>query len=228
MNQNKIKKSGVIFSLFFCLLFFDVSNANAQTSSNVPWAWYVARSTGIVGFILLYLSIFLGLSIRTPFLNKIIKPIYSLNIHRWISVQALIFAAIHGFSLLFDNYFHFTLVDILIPFAMSQELESSGMDKGLLALGIISFYLMIILVVTSYTRKYIGQSLWRSIHFLNISLYFITIIHAIYLGTDLKSSGLAREIFIYANFFLSIIFASNLIWRISTSFSRRNPLSKGE
>ena len=50
---------------------------------------------------------------------------------------------------------------------------------------------MIILVATSYARKYISQKVWRTIHFLNIALYIFSIIHAFYLGTDLKTGHLA-------------------------------------
>jgi methionine sulfoxide reductase heme-binding subunit len=179
----------------------------------IPYAWYLARSSALIGFFLLYISIFLGLAVRTPLLNKIIKPAYSAKIHCWISLQALIFAAIHGISLLFDKFIAFSWKNISIPYFPLTENQAERIDVGFMALGIISFYIMLLLVATSYLRKGLSFSLWRAIHFLNVGLYVIVIIHALYLGTDLKNDGLVRNIFIYANGFLIFLFIINILTR---------------
>lgn len=174
-------------------------------ASVIPWGWYVARSSGIVAFLLLYLVIFLGLAIRTPGLKKIIQPCYSYPIHCWLSIQALLFALIHSLSLLFDNFFTFSLRDIFIPFAFQSEKLNTN-------LGIIGLYLMIIIVISSYARRFIGQKLWRIFHFLNIVLYIFVVIHAFLLGTDLKIP-LIRNIFIWLNAFLVFLMLNNLTFR---------------
>jgi methionine sulfoxide reductase heme-binding subunit len=177
-----------------------------QIKKEMPWAWYVARTGGLVGFLLLYFSMLLGLAIRTPILNKIIKPKYSCRPHCWISLQALIFAFLHGFSLLFDKYLSFGFKDILVPF-------SSKFSPLFLSLGIISFYLIIILVVSSYLRRFIPDKLWRFLHSLNVALYIFTLIHALFLGTDLKVP-LIRNVFLAMNGFLILLLVINLFFRI--------------
>lgn len=176
-------------------------------------AWYLTRSSALLGFLLLYISTFLGLSVRTPLLNKIVKPIYSFKIHCWISLQALIFAGLHGIFLLFDKFINFNLGNVFIPFYPLTEIQSKSINLGFLALGIVAFYIMIILVATSYAKKYISQAVWRSIHFLNIGLFFIVFVHALYMGTDLKS-GIVRDIFIYANAFLAWLFVMNFLSKL--------------
>jgi len=172
----------------------------------IPWDWYIIRASALVGFLLLYISVFTGTVSGLPGIRKYFLRLGSLNFHCWISFQALLFVLIHGIALLFDKLIPFSLADILIPFHSSYE-------PLLVALGTISLYLMIILVATSYARKYISQKIWRSIHFLNIFLYIFSIIHALYLGTDLKS-GLLREIFIWANGILILLLIFNIIYRI--------------
>lgn len=189
---------------------------------DVPYAWYLARSSALVGFFLLYLSIFLGLAIQIPLLNRIIKPFYSLKIHCWISFQALIFAAVHGVSLLFDQFISFNWKNILIPFYPLTEIQAQQIDVGFLALGIVGFYIMLLLVASSYLRKGLSTSLWRAVHFLNVGLYIIVIIHSLYLGTDLKNPGVARDIFIYANGFLIVLFIINIIIRLVKSRNGNN------
>lgn len=178
-----------------------------------PWAWYASRAAGLVAFALLYVSIFLGLTLRVPLLRKIFKPIYSMNIHCWISLQATILALIHGGVLVFDKFFNFSLADLFVPFASSYE-------PLLLPLGILAFYLMIMLVVTSYARKHISQKLWRITHFSNIVLYIIVLFHAAGLGTDLKNPT-NFHIFLYANAFLVFLMLINMQLRIAERIRMR-------
>lgn len=184
-----------------------------ENSIAIPWDWYIVRASALVGFLLLYVSVFAGTVSCLPGIRKYFLRLRSLNFHCWISFQALLFSLIHGVSLLFHKFIPFNLADILIPFHASYE-------PLLVALGTISLYLMIILVATSYARKYISQKIWRTIHFLNIALYIFSIIHALYLGTDLKSGSL-REIFIWANGFLILLLFTNLIYRIWSKIKSR-------
>jgi predicted ferric reductase len=191
--------------------------------SIVPWGWYFARAGGLVAFALLYFSILLGLAIRWPRLRKILQPIYSCEIHCWISFQALIFAFLHAVSLLFDNYFSFSLKDIFIPWAFKSDLLS----PALIAAGIIGFYLLVALVITSYLKKYIGQNMWRIVHFLNLWLYFFVLFHAISLGTDLKQ-GFLRQIFLALNGLLIILLLYSLISRLVKSFQCKTEVKSNE
>ncbi len=185
----------------------------------VPWGWYLTRASALIGFFLLYLSIFFGIAIRNPLLRKIISPIYSLDIHGWISVQALLFALLHGVSLLFDKFLAFNLANIFVPFfPLSESATKVGVEPIYLAMGIISLYLMLILIVSSYLRKFINFRVWRLIHFFNLVLWIFVILHALQLGTDMKNV-IVRNIFIYANVFLMLLFVVNLIYR-SFSFIR--------
>ncbi|HAT73836.1 MAG: hypothetical protein US30_C0004G0063 [Candidatus Moranbacteria bacterium GW2011_GWF2_36_839] len=187
----------------------------------VPWGWYLTRASALIGFFLLYLSIFFGIAIRNPLLRKIISPIYSLDIHGWISVQALLFALLHGVSLLFDKFLAFNLANIFVPFfPLSESATKVGVEPIYLAMGIISLYLMLILIVSSYLRKFINFRVWRLIHFFNLVLWIFVILHALQLGTDMKNL-IVRNIFIYANAFLMLLFVVNIISRIFNSIKQR-------
>jgi predicted ferric reductase len=179
----------------------------------IPWDWYIVRASALIGFLLLYISVFVGTISCLPGIGKYFLRLRSLNFHCWISLQALIFALIHGISLLFHKFIPFGWKDVFIPF-------HSNFEPLLVGLGTVGFYLMIILVATSYIRKYISAKLWRAIHFLNIGLYIVVIIHAFYLGTDLKS-GLLRQVFIWANGFLILLLIFNMIHRIWSRSKKR-------
>jgi DMSO/TMAO reductase YedYZ heme-binding membrane subunit len=190
----------------------------------VPWSWYLTRSSALLGFILLYLSIFLGISIKTPFLQKIISPAKSLSIHSRISFQALFFAFIHGLSLIFDQFIGFSLINLFIPFSsLPDSAATAGVKPIFLNFGIIGFYLMLLLVITSYLRKFINRRVWRAIHFFNILLYVFAVAHALALGTDMKVP-LVKNIFIFANIALFSLMLINIAYRIGhwASVSKKN------
>ncbi|OGI25476.1 MAG: hypothetical protein A3J76_03740 [Candidatus Moranbacteria bacterium RBG_13_45_13] len=179
----------------------------------IPWGWYVIRASALIGFLLLYVSIFIGTVSGLPGIRKYFLRLRSLNLHCWISFQALIFAFIHGIALLFHKFIPFGWKDVFIPF-------QSNFDPVLVALGTVSLYLMVILVATSYARRFISFGVWRAVHFLNIGLYVAVIVHALYLGTDLKS-GLLRQIFLWANGFLILLLIWSMIYRIWSKIKKR-------
>jgi len=155
---------------------------------DAPWAWYIVRSSGIMALLFLYLTLLLGLAIKTPLVRDIIRPIYSLGAHCWLSSQVLFFALIHALALLFDKYLALNLGDIFIPFY-------SNFHTTLMTLGILSLYLIVIIVGTSHLKHLIAWKFWRGTHYLYIVLYPAILIHSFYLGTDLKSPIL-RTIFL--------------------------------
>lgn len=176
-------------------------------SQEVPWAWYMVRSAGLVGFLLLYISVILGLMIRVPYIRKLVSGQISFQMHCWLSLLAWILALLHGSGLLFDKYLKFSFADVFVPF-------SSGYETNLVSLGIIGFYLMLLLVVTSYVKNMVANSFWRAVHFLNMGMYFILAIHALYLGSDMKIE-LVRNIFWGMQGVLVIFIILHIIARIS-------------
>jgi len=190
---------------------------NPIVKEDNPWPWYIVRVSGLVAFALLYLSIFLGLTIRIPILHKMFAPLYAMQGHCWIAFQAILFAFIHGIMLMFDTYTKFRLVDVFIMYA-------SPIEPGLVALGIAAFYLMIIVTASSYARKHISQKMWRTLHFANIFLYVFVLIHAYKLGTDMENE-VVKIIFMSANGFLILFMFFNMFVKIVQGIRRKKAIS---
>jgi len=188
----------------------NITTREAIQPAGEKWSWYLMRAGGLISFLLLYLAIFFGVAIRFPGLKKIFQPIDSLNLHTWLSVQALIFVVIHGLVLLTDEYLGFSLKDLFVPLSSTYQPE-------LVTLGVLGMYSMIAIVFTSYFRKHISQRIWRITHFLNVVLYGLAFFHAFYLGTDLKS-GLLREIFIGMNILLLGLMLVSLVLKLKSVF----------
>lgn len=193
-----------------------VSPEKAAEEKETPWAWYVSRSSGLLAFLLLYISMFLGATIRIPGLRRIWKPAYTLKIHCWVSLQALIFAFVHGTVLFFDKFLNFRLVEIFVPFA--RKTVPGVVDTNLLAMGIVGFYLMALILATSYAKEHLSHTLWRTVHSTNLALYVFVVIHSLFQGTDLKDGTVWRPIFIVANAILFALLLTSVGLRLKDAF----------
>ena len=210
------KKYQIIALSFFGLLIFHVAGAQetAAASAGVPWAWYLSRAAGFLAFALLYVSIFLGLTLRIPLLRKIFAPARASYVHCWISLQATLIVFLHAGVLVFDNFFHLTWQDLFVPFASSYQTIP-------MALGIFGFYLMVVLVATSYGKKYISRKVWRWAHSANVILYVIVLLHVFYLGIDMQNP-VVFNVFLWANAFLVFLMLTNMQLRIGDNIRMKN------
>ncbi len=158
--------------------------------------WYMARSGGIVAYVMLWLSTVWGLGLSTKVIKGWLSPALAFGLHEFLSISTLIFTAIHGLVLLGDAYIEFNLLHLLIPFIGPYEPLWTG-------LGIITFYLGLTVTASFYSRKLIGQSMWRLLHYLTFPAYLLALLHGVMVGTDSSRLGMMA---LYAGTGLSVLF----------------------
>ncbi|MET0830882.1 MAG: hypothetical protein ABWY62_00760, partial [Acidimicrobiia bacterium] len=52
------------------------------------------------------------------------------------------------------------------------------------AWGVAAFYGMVVVILSFYMRKHIGQSTWRSLHYLSFGVFLSALVHRLTAGTD--------------------------------------------
>lgn len=144
---------------------------------NPQLMWFVSRSSGIVAWVLVTLSVCWGLFVSTKAVAKASTPAWLLDLHRYLGGLAVIFTAVHLAGLVGDNYVYFGWAELFIPMA-------SDWQPGAVAFGIIGFYLLIAIEVTSLAMKRLPRRVWRWVHRSSFILYFVATYHAIAAGTD--------------------------------------------
>lgn len=149
--------------------------------------WYVARSTGIVAWSLLTLSMTWGLLLRTKLLNRRPAPRWLLDLHRFLGGLAVVFVGLHLVGLVADSYTHFGPTDLLVPFASSWR-------PAAVALGVVAFYLLAAVEVTSLLMRRLPRRWWRAVHMSSFATFVLTTLHAITAGTDIRNSALILAI----------------------------------
>ena len=145
--------------------------------------WYLSRSTGIVGLVLLILSFAWGIFLSTRALKGVYRPAWLLGTHSWLAGTALVMTALHVISLMLDSWVRFTLSDILIPGSATWEGATRTAEIGT-AIGVLSLYLVVLIQVTSYLRRRMPRSVWIGIHRLSFPVVFALLVHAGWTGTD--------------------------------------------
>ena len=137
--------------------------------------WYVSRASGIVAWLLLTATVIWGTVLADGLFKR--RAAWLLDLHRWLGGLTVVFLAAHLVSLLADSYVQFGPLDILVPFA-------SQWRPAAVALGIIAFWLVIAVAVTSLAVKRLPRRWWRGVHLASYATFWLTSIHGALAGTD--------------------------------------------
>lgn len=172
--------------------------------------WYVTRAAGLTSYILLWLSMVWGMAISTKILSPTIEGTYSYDFHEFLSLLGLGFVLLHVVVLAVDRFLPFTGWQMLIPFIDTYRPLWVG-------LGIIGFYIFLLVTVTFYMRQAIGPQAFRTIHALSLLGYLGATLHGLFAGTD---SALPITKLIYAGTFLAVIFLT-VYWLVIRRFNNR-------
>jgi predicted ferric reductase len=157
--------------------------------------WFVTRSAGLVAYLLLWLSTVWGLAVPSKVIAPVLEGGYTFDFHQFISLLTLAFALLHVLVLLVDRYMPYTLIQILVPFLSPYRSTWVG-------IGVISFYILIVVTASFYLRARIGLNSFRAIHYFSLLGYLGVTLHGLYSGTD---SSLASMQFIYISSSLVVI-----------------------
>ncbi len=142
--------------------------------------WYLARSSGIVAWVAITLSVLWGLSLSTRVLGKTAPPAWILDLHRFLGAAAVIFTGLHIAGLVGDNYLHFGWAEILVPGASVWKTTP-------VTLGVVSMYLLGAVELASLSMRKLPKSLWRWVHRSSWLLFVLVTFHGLNAGTDVHN-----------------------------------------
>lgn len=139
--------------------------------------WYVTRASGIVAWLMLTASVIWGVVLSTKAFPQHRRPAWLLDLHRWLAGLTMAFLAAHLAALVADNYTHFSVADVAVPFA-------SDWKPGAVALGVIAAWLLVAVQVTSLAMKRLPRKAWRAIHLTSYVTFWLTSLHGAFAGSD--------------------------------------------
>lgn len=142
--------------------------------------WDLTRASANVAWVVLLFAILWGVLLTTRILRGMDRPAWLLDLHKWLGVVVIVFSIIHMVTLVLDNYIDFSVWSVLIPGLSSYRTWS-------VTAGVVGFWLLVTVQLTSVFKRKLSQHTWRRIHVVSYPLYGIIAVHALTAGSDVGS-----------------------------------------
>jgi len=160
--------------------------------------WLIIRGSGIAAFALLSAATIWGLLVSTKLVGSVVKAKPLTWFHESLAIGALVATFVHVGVLSVHEFLPFTWGEILVPGLASWRPMAVG-------LGIVAFYGVTVISLSFYFRRWIGQKMWRLVHFGSFGVFLAALLHGIQAGTDTDSpimlglyAGCAVAVFVLA------------------------------
>jgi DMSO/TMAO reductase YedYZ heme-binding membrane subunit len=158
-----------------------------------------------MALILLTLTMVLGLVTTTRARARNWPGFAQQEIHRRISMIAVVFLGIHVVTSVLDTYVDISWAAVVIPF-------TSSYGRFWIGVGAIALDLMIAVFVTSLLRTRMRPGTWRALHWLAYLSWPVALAHTFGMGTD------AGELWVEAlGVVCAAAVAAALAWRVRTT-----------
>ena len=165
--------------------------------------WYATRAAGLIAYLLLWFSTVWGLAVPSKLVSPLLEQTYTYDFHQFISLLSIGFTVLHILVLMVDQYLPFSIWQILIPFIAPYRPFWVG-------IGVISFYIILLVTITFYLRSYIGMSTFRYIHTFSLVGYLGATLHGLFTGTDGGLPGM--QIIYLGSGLVVLILTAHWLW----------------
>jgi sulfoxide reductase heme-binding subunit YedZ len=177
--------------------------------------WYLTRGSGVVALLLLTATALLGSLSATRWRSERWPRFAVAELHRNLTLLALVFIATHVLTTVTDGYAPIGLRDAVVPFA--SRYRPLWLGFGALALD-----LLLALTVTSLLRRRIGYRAWRVLHWAAYGAWPLAFVHGFGSGTDARFGWL-----VVLTLACGVAVVAAITWRLVQSRSPRLQLGAG-
>lgn len=139
--------------------------------------WLIIRGSGTVAFGLLALSMVWGLLLSTKVLGRAAKAKVVTMFHESLAIAAVLATVVHVVVVYDDEYLEFTAREVLVP-------GTSDWRPVAVAMGVVALYALVVVTVSFYVRRWLGQERWRTLHHAAFGTFVAALVHGVLAGTD--------------------------------------------
>jgi methionine sulfoxide reductase heme-binding subunit len=145
-----------------------------------PYIWYTSRVSGVIALVMLTLVIVLGILISTRVGGRRVGRFEITEMHRSISLIAMIFVGIHVVTTVIDTYVNINWISAVVPMTSSYK-------RLPVAIGTVAIDFMLAVWLSSQLKERLDPRAWRAIHFSSYASFVAAAIHSYLVGTDERS-----------------------------------------
>lgn len=185
-----------------------------------PRLWYVTRAAGICGYILLALGTALGLFQSLARSLGARAGWVLVELHQFVALIAAAFVALHLVSLALDPFLPFSVTNLLLPTGESYKPLAT-------ALGVLSLYALLVVLLSSWLRRWMSYALWRGLHLTSFVVFALVTAHGLLVGTDTHQPWMKG---VYFAAMAVVIFLTGMrlvLWLTTESAPQSSPTRSG-
>lgn len=142
-----------------------------------PTFWLLTRASGMTAYLLLTFAMLAGLTVKSRALGRSVRPASVVDVHRFLSLLALGFLAVHGVTLVFDRAVSIPVEALFVPWASPYRPLWTG-------LGVVGGEIAAIVVASFSVRRLTGAKAWRLVHWTTYAAFVLATAHGLFAGTD--------------------------------------------
>ncbi len=161
--------------------------------------WDVARAGGFTAYILMMLSVAVGLALTMHWQSLKWPRLINSELHNFLALLGTIFIGIHVLAVWVDPFTRFGWAEVFLPFV-------SHYRPLWMAFGIVALYLGLAVGISTWIRPLIGYTWWRKLHILTLFAWILVTIHGITTGSDTRTWW---GVLIYGG---SVLLVGSLLW----------------
>jgi methionine sulfoxide reductase heme-binding subunit len=179
----------------------------------------VSSTSALIAFGSITLNLLLGWAIWSRKRNPLPKGVTFLKLHKFTACSAAAFIVLHIALIPLDSNSGFRWVDLLLPLWTKHQ-------PWQYTLGALSFYLIAIVVVSSYYKKRIAYKTWRKLHYISYVATPVLLIHGLFTDSTLKDKPIdfldGEKVFVEVCAFVLCVL---IIYRFSAARNENRRLS---
>jgi sulfoxide reductase heme-binding subunit YedZ len=138
--------------------------------------WVTSRAAGVTALVVSSVAVCVGLLMSTRLYKRVSGPDLRV-LHEVLSLTTIAAIVVHAVALLGDGFLRPSLLDVSLPFVSSYKTVWT-------TLGIIAGWSLILLGLSYYARRLIGQQRWRKLHRFTALAWLLGMAHSLGEGTD--------------------------------------------
>ncbi len=162
--------------------------------------WDVARAGGFTAYILIMLSVAVGLALTMHWQSPKWPRLINSELHNFLALLGTVFIGVHVLAVWVDPFTRFGWAEVFLPFV-------SHYRPLWMAFGIVALYLGIAIGISTWIRPLIGYKWWRYLHILTVLSFILVTIHGVATGSDTRTWW---GVLIYGG---SVLLVGSLLWQ---------------
>ncbi|MGZ3582392.1 MAG: ferric reductase-like transmembrane domain-containing protein [Ktedonobacterales bacterium] len=168
------------------------------TAAADPLMWYLTRALATAAYLTLAVAVMLGMLRSIARQNRERLSWVIDELHQVFSTLALVLVLGHLVTLLLDPFLPFSLSNLLLPLAEPYKPLP-------VRLGVLALYGMMLLLLSSWIRRWIPYRIWRSLHYVSFLMFVLVTAHGFFAGSD---AGEPWAVALYTGTGASVVFMS--------------------